>query len=508
MKVRQMWIVLAACGLFALVAGSALGPLHGWAQAQSTPVNTENSDGRALDPAAATKVLYMPVLTREQQAGKKLYMPILVRKNRTASLFGVEMDKLNSAHGLEQMSSAGAFWLRRNALLWSSVEPTKGTRDWTTQATLEAELKSAAARGMKVILIVRSTPSWAQKVAGYSCGPVSSTELSAFGDFMGDVVARYSQPPYNVQYYELWNEPDIAPSLVDPDNFYGCWGDESDTSYYGGGYYGEMLKAVYQKMKTANTNAQVLIGGLVLDCNPDVPGACSGTHNPIPARFLEGILVDGAGDYFDGVSFHAYDFYQGSGNYYSNPLWNSAWNTTGPVVAAKAQFIRDVLNRHNVQGKFLMDTEAAMMFYGGICNVECEQIKAMYVGQAYATAYAQQLRANIWYSALGWRESGLLYSDLSPRPAYNAYTFGRTMLQNATLIQEDKSYQGVKSYQFTRLDRQVWVMWTLGGNIQVSLPGIPTTIYQWDSSSNQYIGFPGAQVVNLNELPTYFEWMP
>jgi hypothetical protein len=251
----------------------------------------------------------------------------------------------------------------------------------------------------------------------------------------------------------------------------------------------------------------MMIGGLVLDCNPYVSGAC-GTHSPKPPRFLEGILRAGAGDSFDGVSFHAYEFFQGTGKFFGNSLWNSSWDTTGPVVAVKVQYIRDLLDHYNVQGKFLMDTEAAVMFYGETCNDECEQVKAVYVGQLYTVAYAQQLRANILYAPLGWRHAALLYSDLTPRPAYYAFAFGRAMLQNAVLIQEDNSYPGIKAYKFNRLDRQVWVMWSLSGNVQVSLPDIPDTIYQWDSTLNQYYGFSGEKVVNLNESPTYFEWAP
>ena len=135
------------------------------------------------------------------------------------------------------MAAANIYWIRRNGVLWSSVEPTEGARNWSALAGLGSELQNAPSKGVRVILIVRSTPQWARKIAGTGpyCGPIHPDKLVAFGSFMGELVARYSVPPYNVKYWELWNEPDIDPSYFPSDNLYGCWGDQNDT-YYGGGY--------------------------------------------------------------------------------------------------------------------------------------------------------------------------------------------------------------------------------------------------------------------------------
>ena len=51
----------------------------------------------------------------------------------------------------------------------------------------------------------------------------------------------------------------MDPKLVDPDSVFGCWGDNDD-DYYGGGYYADMLKMVYPAVKSADPQAQVLIG--------------------------------------------------------------------------------------------------------------------------------------------------------------------------------------------------------------------------------------------------------
>ena len=130
-------------------------------------------------------------------------------------IFGAEMYAIDAGGGLNQMAAANMSWVRRNAVVWSSIESTEGTYNWSAMAGLETELQNASSKGIQVILIVRSTPEWARKIAGTgpSCGPISQGKLPAFGNFMRALVARYSVPPYNVKYWELWNEED-APFIT------------------------------------------------------------------------------------------------------------------------------------------------------------------------------------------------------------------------------------------------------------------------------------------------------
>jgi hypothetical protein len=455
------------------------------------------------NPAAALSVAAAPNLFT-------IYLPLVMRNFSLPTLFGAEMAQLTSGGGLDQMAAANISWTRRNAVLWSSVEPTEGARNWSALAGLESELQDASSKGIQVILIVRSTPEWARKIAGTGsyCGPIHPDKLAAFGSFMRDLVARYSVPPYNVKYWELWNEPDIDPSIFGyGDSIYGCWGDQSDT-YYGGGYYAEMLKAAYPQIKAADPQAQVLVGGLLLDCDPrGSPSVCASLtppHDEKPPKFLEGILLGGGGPYFDGVSFHAYDVYWGALGQYKIPNWNTAWNTTGPTVIAKAGFVKSVLTAKGFSGKILMNTETGILC--GSCSNDAiyETTKAYYVAQAYAAALAQGLRANVWYSVLGWENSGLLNPDLSPRPAYTAFQFSRSELRDATWLRDVTEYTGVKGYEFQRGDHRIWVVWSLdGGTHSISLPGVPLAIYHVDGTP-----IPPVGSLTLTLEPLYLEWSP
>ena len=306
-------------------------------------------------------------------------------------VLGIEAASLSQDH-LSLIEQAGAHWVRRNALLWSDVEPQEGDRNWAVVAGLEKELRDASSKGLKTILVIRSAPPWAQKVAGVACGPYREDKLAAFGRFMRDVAARYADPRYTVTHFELGNEPDIDHRLVPPDNIFGCWGDESDP-YYGGGYYAKALQAAYTQIKIGNPKAQVLMGGLLLDCNPE-----TSTRNA-PCKtglFLEGILNAGGGEHFDIVSVHAYDFWTGGIGNYANQKWRTSSATTGPSIIVKTKYIRRLLNRYG-HSKPIMNTESAVLCWD--CKTLSEaytQTRAYYAARSFAAAKADALAANIW----------------------------------------------------------------------------------------------------------------
>ena len=427
---------------------------------------------KLFPPQSSEKIAFASSGESESSA-TNLYLPAVIQNYPHITIFGVELKSIDETSGADQMEQAGAYWIRRNALLWSEVEGIQGIRDWSRVNALAEDLKNASNRGMNVILIVRGAPNWA---ADQNCGPVYRDKFAAFGSFLAEAVSRFSQPPYNVSYYELWNEPDIDPSIVQPNEVFGCWGNENDT-YYGGSYYGDMLKVVYPMMKAANPNAKVLTGGIVLDCDPNNLAACNG--DPRSSRYLEGILRSTQGNYFDGIAFHAYDYLGESSSIgkFANLSWDSAWNNdVGTVVNAKTAFIKSMLNSFNVTGKFLVNTELALLDVPQNC-ANCEETKAYYLAQSYASAIKQGLLANVWYSYFGWRGSQLATSVQSTLPAYTAYDIAQDQLADATFLQDITSYANVKAMAFNRDNKQVWLIWSKdGANHLITLPNVPLEI--------------------------------
>jgi len=413
---------------------------------------------------------------------------------------------------LEPADRLGTFWVRRNGVLWHEIEPIEGRRDWDRLSGLETELKTLSENNQEVILVVRGTPDWAQRIPGYYCGPIKEDKLEAYGDFISDLVARYSVPPYNVKYWELGNEPDVNPEAVLPDMMFGCWGDPED-DYYGGEYYAEMLNVVYPVIKEADPEAQVLLGGLLLDCDPDNPPETqpgSGEYRECTSsKYLEGVLQNGGGDNFDGVSFHAYDYYFGSRGHYGNGNWRSSWRSTGPLLITKANFIRDLLKEYGYTDKFLVNSEVAVLCgaTGGedFCKTgDFQNTKANYVPQAFAAAKAEGLLANVWYSMHGWRNSGLVKKDGNPYPAYTALQFAVGQFADVQYIGEITKFPGIMGYEFNRGGGYFWVIWAMDDKIHmVNLTDQPTAIY--DSIGTELLA---EKTLTVTVEPLYVEWIP
>jgi hypothetical protein len=482
----KMMAIASAIALFGGILGFAL------------PSSVVRSKSMNVVPLRAEKTVYAT-------SGQIIYLPLVFKNYPAPNLFGIQMESLAASY-LNMAAAAKTNWVGGIGLSWAAVETSPGMRNWGALAVQEQQMRDVVGKGLTPIVNVRWTPAWAQLYQGYSCGPMQRAYFNAFATFMHDLVVRYSAPPYNVKYWEIWNEEDIDHSIISTDSPYGCWGDSNDP-YYGGGYYADMLKVVYPQIKSVDPQAKVLLGGLLLDCDPRPSAGCAIVgHDPKPAMFLEGILRNGGGAYFDGVSFHAYDYWVNPRSY-NNPNWQSALNTTGAVLIEKVQFIKSMLSAYNVAGKFLINTEVSMVSWSctpwPTLNADREIIKSYHVSQAYSAAIAQGLYGNLWYSLQGsWNCSGLINPDLTILPAYTAYQFASSELHNSIWVRDIIEYAGVKGYEINRVDRRIWVLWSSDGNSHaISLPGVPLAVYHVNGTSISPAGF-----ITVTPEPFYLEW--
>jgi hypothetical protein len=426
-------------------------------------------------------------------------------------IMGIHIHDLKSQAKMSLFEDAGGYWTRFDGFHWDLIEPVESEKpvyqwDKVDVASLDGAVNARA----QIIAIVNFAPAWAQKYPGVACGPFAEAALGKFASFMNALVSRYSQPPYNIKYWEIGNEPDVDRTLVDPHSAFGCWGDQNDP-YYGGGYYGEMLAAAYNQIKRADPQAHVLIGGLLLDCDPinppEIPKNSGQFKNCTASRFLEGILKNGGGDYFDGVSFHAYDYYSNRLGRYSNPNWHSAWNGTGPVLNAKVDYLRSLLASHGYDDKFLINTEVALLCGRDGTESQCQSedfalTKAYYLSEANAAAKAQGLYANIWYSLTGWRASGLVDGSLKPNLAYDAYKFNAAQLKGVTFVADVTGYTGVKGYEFNKEGKRIWLLWSADGNSHTIQPAtLPIRIFDAFGKTIQ-----AEKVLTITAAPLYLEW--
>lgn len=375
--------------------------------------------------------------------------------------FGVEINRGFVAATADRLAELGVDWVRYNGILWSEVEPTPGVRNWEALQQVEAELQAISAIGAVPMVIVRGAPTWAQAQPDTICGPIRTDALPAFAAFLSDLVGRYSQPPYNVRFWELGNEPDAPFQIVGSTAPFGCWGDESDEESYGGAAYAAMLKVAYPAIKAADPDAQVILGGLLLGCAPDglpVNGKlCRSWH------FFEGVLRAGGGDYFDIVAYHAYGYFRAN---FDPDRELPGWRDRGGATLGKAAYLRETMARYGY-AKPLMMNEGALLCYRSspTCRPNgFEGAKADAVVRLYARAMAIDLLASHWYTlnGPGWQESGLLDKDQQPLPAFRAFQFLRQRLGEARYLRAVE-IPGLEGYHFRTADGEVLVVWSIDG---------------------------------------------
>ena len=436
---------------------------------------------------------------RGQSPHYELYLPIVI-KDRGQTVFGVEVNWFNTSLA-DRAKDSSVTWVRMNGLNWSDIQPSGPNEyQWQKVATLESYLINAAQRKLNVILIVRSTPSWAQKVPGSYCGPIKQQNLYDFAQFMYEVVRRYSASPYNVLYYELWNEPDVAPDLVPLDSVFGCWGDNNDWNY-GGGYYAEMLKAVYPLVKDANSNARIVVGGLLLDCDPRGVGSgyCPNDTRRKPPRFIQGILQNNGADYFDYISFHGYPSYNSAQSPIETEKGFATWQAKGGVVAGKIDYLRSLTN------KPLIHTEGALL-YQGTPTEAFQQAKADYVVWLYARNWAFDIKGTTWYTlnGPGWRNGGLLDASQNPLPAYNALKYMTFTLNDYQYNREISPGNDTFGFEFVKGTSRIWIVFTPDNNPRtINMPSGFTNAY--DPLGNSVT--PSAGLLTITR-PTYLHLSP
>jgi hypothetical protein len=396
------------------------------------------------------------------------------------------MSSISPNRGFDGLRAAGVTWIRsNNTLLWRDIEPVEGGGyQWNTPAMqrIEQEMILSSQAGLKFILIVQGSPRWATTPYQADCAPIHPTKYARFAAFLAAVVARYSQPPYNVVYWQVGNEPDAF--IFQHDSGYGCWGVRTDP-YYGGRAYGDMLKVVYPAIKAADPAAQVLHGSLLLDrpYNPTNGGG-------LTARFLEGVFLAGAANSFDILPYNAY--------YWGDDLSSPDW---------KAPYIRNLMTIYNVPPIPMLMTETGLL-----CDPGCPMLQAYAVGRYYTRALSLNLLGTMWYiyDSDEFHHSAMVepHDPTQHRPAYQAYQHAVKQLQGVTYIGPlADPPDGIEGYHFTGLDGigTLTVFWSSKAQ-PISIPVDPSatvTCTAWDGEPLPCVNVAGSVALSADLGPIY-----
>lgn len=117
----------------------------------------------------------------------------------------------------EVAQKLGVGWTRSD-FSWNTIEPENDRFEWTETDRLVLQAHS---QGLEVLPMLGYTAFWAtsKQDDGFS----APRSVADWQDFVEHVVARYCRPPFNLRYFQVWNEPTAQA---------GFWHGQSDDEFF------------------------------------------------------------------------------------------------------------------------------------------------------------------------------------------------------------------------------------------------------------------------------------
>jgi hypothetical protein len=185
---------------------------------------------------------------------------------------------------------------------WNSVQHF-GPRTFNWKR-LDREVRSAHSDRMSIDLIIDGCPPWAASPnANHDPAPASPAQYATWA---AEVAARYA--PDDVNFFEIWNEPNRAAS----------WQPAANPASYTAD-----LIAAYHAIKAVDPSAFVISGGLA--------PSTTNRANYSPIDFLKAMYAYGAKGSFDAVGYHPFSYPELLGTVKSSSAWSQMAQTNPSI---------------------------------------------------------------------------------------------------------------------------------------------------------------------------------
>jgi hypothetical protein len=328
---------------------------------------------------------------------------------------------------------------------WSILEPNKG--EWRFQK-LDSDIALAQQHGIEIILILKSTPTWAsaRPTETGCCYPLPSTtkgniaeakNLEDWKNYVRTVATRYKG---QIHYYELWNEPNVK-------------------RFYSGTVEKLVLlnRAAYQVLKEVDPSIIIISSAM----SPD------GDH----FRYFEDYLVQGGGNDADVIAYH----------FYVAPKSPEAML---PMI----QQVKALMAKYRFDNKPIWNTETGWKIINRDKNINDEDWagKALssvdasaYIARSYILSWAAGVERLYWY-AWGHRSMGLTdYDARTPKPVAIAYAEVQKWLVGAKMTSCTSDEQNTWVCELKRDgdgsnsalgNYSTWIVWNPDRSLSFNLP--------------------------------------
>jgi polysaccharide biosynthesis protein PslG len=220
-------------------------------------------------------------------------------------------------------------------LNWWYVEPCKGCAlQWDR---LDAVVDGAAARGMRVLLILGYAPPWAN--GGHTNDTWFPTNDADWASIVDRTVQHFGD---KVQVYEVWNEPN--------NEWFGKYDGDRRARYW------QLVRLAHQRIKQSCADCVVLAGA----SGGGTPSS-DGNNEYESAAWLDWAYANGYGRYFDAVAHHPYPAWNSGKGPAEPECRNRWWNMFGPPgetpPCGELAYVHSIMAKHGDTSKKIWATE-------------------------------------------------------------------------------------------------------------------------------------------------------
>ena len=227
-----------------------------------------------------------------------------------ADLHELEPEELEQV--LKVLQQAGFRWVRQR-FPWGAIESSPGEYDWDRWDRI---VESVTGQGLELVAVLDTSPLWARAEADAGNALAPPVDTRGFGDFVTAFATRFGEL---IDYYQIWDEPNIAPH----------WGaGEIDPVAYV-----RLLREGSIRVRAADSNATVLLAALA-------PNVEAGGENLSDVAFLDAVYRVGAAEWFDLVAAQLYTF----------DLPVGIQPDAGQLNWRRVELLRDVMISHGDEG--------------------------------------------------------------------------------------------------------------------------------------------------------------
>lgn len=270
------------------------------------------------------------------------------------------------------LKQAGVRWLR-GFYEWQTIQPQQGSWNFTLPDRL---LKDARANGIRLTGVLAYLAPWASADGGTRRFPIKN--IQSWRDYVAGLVGRYQA---DIRFWEVWNE------------FNGSFAEDGTPAMYA-----ELVREASLAAKRVDPGARI---GLSV-ANFDV-------------RFIDAAIKAGAGGHFDYICVHPYE------------ILERLADRGEPIFLSMATTLRTMLKANQQPDDIPLWISEVGAPAPIAPDIAPDKLQAAQLAKAYLLAIASGFKRVFWFEARGpsygnGTDFGLIRSDMTPRPSYDALT--------------------------------------------------------------------------------------